>query len=421
MIHRRSFLTAAAAAAASSCGHKPQEMNQIAERYVKLILAIGHHDPNYVDAFYGPPEWKPAKQPLDEVATAASTLLTDLLKIPASGAVARHDYLATQLRSAEGRIRILKGEKFSFDTEAKLLYAVDPPSVSRAELEAAREAVDKAIPGPGSLEERYTRFDARFHIPADRVDRVFKAAIAEARTRTKKWIPDLPAGESFDIEYVKDKSWSAYNWYKGSARSLIQVNIELPIGIDRIIHLACHEGYPGHHVYNALLEARLVKALGWNEYSVYALYSPQSLIAEGTADFGAGLVIHGEERLAFKRDVLFKEAGLDPSLAAEQHRVQNLLRGLRHAPIQAARDYLDGNKSAPETVEYLQRFALQPKPMAERRLRFFDEHRTYIINYSFGEDLVAAHVDRAAGEDPSLRWKAFTDILSNPRTPASLL
>jgi hypothetical protein len=59
--------------------------------------------------------------------------------------------------------------------------------------------------------------------------------------------------------------------------------------------------------------------------------------------------------------------------------------------------------------------------MAERRLRFFDEHRTYIINYSFGEDLVAAHVDRAAGEDPSLRWKAFTDILSNPRTPASLL
>ena len=33
-------------------------MNTIAERYVKLVLALGQHDADYVDAFYGPPEWK---------------------------------------------------------------------------------------------------------------------------------------------------------------------------------------------------------------------------------------------------------------------------------------------------------------------------------------------------------------------------
>jgi len=220
---------------------------------------------------------------------------------------------------------------------------------------------------------------------------------------------------------VKDKSWSAYNWYKGNARSLIQVNIELPIGIDRILHLACHEGYPGHHIYNALLEARLVKEKGWMEFCVYPLFSPQSLIAEGTADFGASLVIHGEERLAFKRDVLFKEAGLDPALAAEQHQMQKLLRPLRHAPIQAARAFLDGVKTAEETVAYLQRYGLQTKAMAERRLRFFNENRTYIINYSFGEDTVANWVSKTAGEDPAARWKAFIEILSTPRTPANLL
>ena len=33
-------------------------MNAVAERYVHLVLALGQHDPDYVDAFYGPAEWK---------------------------------------------------------------------------------------------------------------------------------------------------------------------------------------------------------------------------------------------------------------------------------------------------------------------------------------------------------------------------
>ena len=96
----------------------------------------------------------------------------------------------------------------------------------------------------------------------------------------------LPPGESFTVEYVTGKSWSGYNWYQGDYRSLIQVNTDLPINIDRAIDLACHEGYPGHHVYNVLLEQHLVRERGWIEYSVYPLFSPQSLIAEGTANYG---------------------------------------------------------------------------------------------------------------------------------------
>ena len=88
------------------------------------------------------------------------------------------------------------------------------------------------------------------------------------------------------MAYVKDKPWSAYNWYQGGFASLIEVNTDLPVYIDRAIDLACHEGYPGHHVYNALLEQHLVKQRGWVEFSVYPLFSPQSLIAEGTANYG---------------------------------------------------------------------------------------------------------------------------------------
>lgn len=417
MLSRRHALLALSAA---GCARKPDAMKSIAERYVKLILAIGQHDRNYVDAYYGPPDWKPESRPLEALATDASQLAVEISQ-QTGGDLYRHNYLLVMTQAAGSRIRILRGEQFSFDVEAKLLYAVEPPAVSLAAMEEARDAIDKALPGPGSLEARYNRFDARFHVPAARLDRTFKAAIAEARARTKKWIPTLPPNESFDVEYVKGKSWSAYNWYKGNARSVIQVNSDLPINVDRIIHLACHEGYPGHHVYNALLEANLVNRLGWMEYSIYPLYSPQSLIAEGTADFGAGLVLPDADRLAFKRDVLFKEAGLDPALAEEQQKIQHLVRPLRHAPIQAARAYLDGNSTAAETAEYLERFTLQPKGMAERRLKFFDEHRSYIINYSFGEDTIAAWVDKTAGNAPAARWKAFTETLSSPRTPANFL
>ena len=34
-------------------------MSPLAERYVRLVLAVGQHDPDFVDAYYGPQAWKP--------------------------------------------------------------------------------------------------------------------------------------------------------------------------------------------------------------------------------------------------------------------------------------------------------------------------------------------------------------------------
>lgn len=55
-------------------------MNAFAERYVKLVLAVGQHDADYVDAYYGPPEWRKeaeaAKRSLDVIDKDAAALLT---------------------------------------------------------------------------------------------------------------------------------------------------------------------------------------------------------------------------------------------------------------------------------------------------------------------------------------------------------
>ena len=122
--------------------------------------------------------------------------------------------------------------------------------------------------------------------------------MAESRSRTLAHAP-MPDGERFTIEYVTGKPWSGYNWYKGGAHSLIEINTDLPIYISRALDLGCHEGYPGHHVLNAMLEQKLTKERGWIEFSVYPLYSPQSFIAEGSANFGIELAFPGEAKTAF--------------------------------------------------------------------------------------------------------------------------
>ena len=39
----------------------------VAERYVKLVLAMGQHDVSYVDAYYGPPAWRRKRWNSDRV------------------------------------------------------------------------------------------------------------------------------------------------------------------------------------------------------------------------------------------------------------------------------------------------------------------------------------------------------------------
>jgi len=67
------------------------------------------------------------------------------------------------------------------------------------------------------------------------------------------------------------------------------VNVEHLIAISHTIDLGCHEGYLGHHTYNALLEKNLSQQRSCIEYSEYPLCSPQLLIAEGSANYGIEL------------------------------------------------------------------------------------------------------------------------------------
>jgi hypothetical protein len=331
----------------------------------------------------------------------------------------RHQYLKRQLESLRSRLTMLRGERFSFDVESKLLYDAVAPTHTEQEFDVVLDELARRLPGTGTLLDRYQAFRDRFEIPKDRLSAVFDAAIEGCRARTLEHI-DLPAAESFTIEYVTDKSWSGYNWYQGNYRSLIQINTDLPIYIDRAIDLACHEGYPGHHVYNVLLEQQLVRGRGWQEYTVYPLFSPQSLIAEGTANYGIEVAFADDERRAFERDVLFPAAGLDGREVERFYEVMGLVEKLSYAGNESARRYLDGRIDAAAARRWLETYTLSSPARAAQRVRFFDQYRAYVINYNLGKDVVAAFVERNAGADRERRWQEFARLISSPRLPSGL-
>ena len=403
-------------------------MNALAERYVRLVLALGQHDPDYVDAYYGPAEWRTeaqhAKVPLAEIDAAATDLAGDLKAItppPAEVGLPRlrHAFVTRQLEALRARVAMLQGVKMSFDDESKALYDAVAPAHPEAEFLAILKQLEQRLPGTGPLSDRYETFRGRFVVPPPRLDATFRAAINGCRSRTLKHVR-LPQEESFTVEYVTGKSWSAYNWYKGGYRSVIQVNTDLPIQADTVIILACHEGYPGHHVNNVLLEKNFVRDRRWHELSVYPLFSPQSLIAEGTADFGVRVAFPDAERLEFAKSVIFPAAGLDPTTAPVYYEVLELVRKLGYATVEAARQYLDGRTDAAATAAWLQAHALQSSQRSAQQIKFFDQYRSYVINYTAGEDLVERWVEAQGGTEANSerRWDLFEALISSPTLPS---
>ena len=409
------------------------KMNNIAEDYVKLVLKIGQHDADYVDAYFGPDEWKPAPLTgsendsllLKQLSQKADSLLDELESLSNYKATEleslRHRFLYKQILAAKAKIFMISGGKLSFDEESKALYDAVSPHYSEDHYKEILNKLDKLLPGKGDVSKRVNEYKNQFIIPKEKLDTVFRAAINECRKRTLQHI-QLPSNENFKLEFVTNKAWGGYNWYKGNSFSLIQINTDLPIFIDRAVDIGAHEGYPGHHVYNTLLEQNMYRKKGWAEFCVYPLNSPESLIAEGSANYGIHVVLPGEERIKFEKEVLFPLAGLDPGKADEYYHVLSLLKELDYAGNDAARNYLDGNWDKEKTKNWLVKYSLMSPERAEQRIKFIEKYRSYVINYNLGQDIVKNYVEKNGGtkDNPEKRWKIFEYILSTPQTASSL-
>jgi hypothetical protein len=401
-------------------------LDEIAREFVLLSLTIGEKEEGYIDAYYGPEELRAkaksdaAGLDLDALARRTAELQKKLGGVTADDPleVRRAKFLSAQLTAAATRLRMLKGEKLSFDEEATGLFGVAPELKPLSSYDPVLARIEKLVPGTGELADRVDAFQNRFNIPKERLKPVFDAAIGECRRRTLQHI-QMPTDERFDMSFVTGKSWSGYNYYQGNAHSRIEINTDLPIRISRAVDLGCHEGYPGHHVLNALLEQRLTKKRGWIEFSVYPLYSPQSLIAEGSANYGIDLAFPGDDQLSFETKSLYPLAGLPTAQAAEYLALTRAMRDLAGARFTIAREYLEGRIDHAEAARLTQKYGLVSPERAQQMTDFTKQYRTYVINYGLGQDMVRAYVE-AAGADPKARWARMEKILSEPTLPTDL-
>jgi hypothetical protein len=408
--------------------HGDESLDAVARDYVKLSLTIGEKEAGYIDAYYGPPELQAAakadapKASLEQLAKQVDELKKRTEAFTGEGEqpldVRRARFIDAQLTAAATRLRMMRGQKLSFEDEAQGLFGVRPQLQPLESFDPVIKKIDALVPGSGPLPQRIDAFSNRFNIPKDRLKPVFDAAIAECRRRTLQHIK-LPANERFDLAFVTGKSWGGYNYYQGNNHSKIEVNTDLPIRISRAVDLGCHEGYPGHHVLNSLLEEKLTKGKGWVEFSVYPLYSPESLLAEGSANYGIHLAFPGTEQVEFEKRVLYPLAGLPTDQAEAYYKLQEAMQALSGARFTISKMFLEGKIDEAQAIKLFQKYQLLTPERAQKSLDFTKQYRSYIINYGLGQDMVKADVE-AAGADPAKRWARMEQILSEPTLPGDL-
>ncbi|MFT3725960.1 MAG: hypothetical protein QM773_20545 [Hyphomonadaceae bacterium] len=419
-----SVVALALAACASVESRVPQSLDNIAHDYVRLVLEIDAHEPGYVDAYFGPSEWRDEarknprarldlKREADRLKSALGAYRTSDPEL-----AQRAKVLLADISSARFRLDMIDGKRVSFVDEAERLFALRPVLKPLSAYDDALRRIDVLAPGEGTLAERVEAFRSRYAIPEMRVRDVMEAAIVECRRRTLEHIR-LPEGENFGMTLVKDKSWGAYNYYQGGNQSKIEVNTDLPVAVGNALVLGCHEGYPGHHV-QGIYNERNFREKGWAEYSVAPLYMPASPLNEGGGDFGLELAFPDGERLMFEKAVLYPLAGLDPATADVNDAFRKATDELDGAQLTIAQMYLDKQVSRSEIIGLIQKYQLVPRDVAEQSLEFYDQYRSYVINYSVGEALVRDYVGRVGGADPQARWAAYEHILSTPTLPSDL-
>lgn len=392
------------------------ELTEFDRAYLQLALNIEKHIPGYVDAYIGPAE-------IREVVAASDPVPPDLLLEGALGLQAtipqddpaRAAYLEGVLQAMEGTLCLLGGERLTYLEEVAQLYGIQPSLVDEARFEAAHRTLDSLLPGEGNLHQRMEKRRRHYELENERLLPLLEMARRETRQRTEELL-DLAPGESMEVELTRDQPWSAYNWYLGNARSLIQFNVDLPVSALTLIDTFAHEGYPGHHTEAQLKEQRFYQEKGYGEAAVALLHSPAAVIAEGIATTAVEIIFPEDSQYQWTVDVLLPAAGLSAlETPAEMARIAKAQRDLRYVSGNAAILYHSGQLDREGAIDYLQQYGLGTRERAEKAASFISSplFRSYIFTYTQGYDLI----EQAAGEE---KKPLFLRLLQEQWLPSQL-
>jgi hypothetical protein len=385
----------------------------VVERYILLTLRIGRHIDGFVDAYYGPPEL--AERVGGEEAAAPEALADEARDLAgallgALGDAQRERWLAAQVGGLTAVAERLAGVKMTFADEVRRCYGMEFLPPAERELEEAHRRLDELVPGAGDLGERFRAWRRERQLPADVVLKAAGVVTDELRRRTTELF-GLPDGEDGELELVSGQSWSGFNYYLGGLRSRVSINTDIPMRAEALPDLLAHEFYPGHHTEHATKEVALVQGLGRLEETIAPVGTPQSLVAEGIAMNGLGILgveaeracarILGDLGHGYDVDLIRAVREVDKTL----DRVDDCVAGIIHGE----------GRSVDEARDFARRWSLRPDDEVDKLIEFTLDpvSRSYIVVYATGWRLV----EEWTGGDPA----RFRRLLTEQVTAADLV
>jgi len=379
--------------AVAGCGPRPLSLDEIGEGYVRAALGLAQHDPALVDDWRGPQAWRPGpRSPVAGLRDTIAGLRRELERTsPTPRDRARRDYLGAQLRALHFAARRLLGDAASIDEQAREEFGVAYGTTDAATIAAIHGSLAVALPGTGSIAERFAALKRRTLVPDAQRLSVMKAALVACRQATVSAAAFLPSegapAERVTVTITPGLGWDGSARYLGSGHTTIEINGDGPLDLSRALRLACHEGYPGHHVQYLLIER-----IGWPELGLSPGFGPHLLYTEGAAEAGAELAFSREDREQIYRDLLAPAAELPPTDAHTLAIVDDLLIGLQPVVTDVARAYLAGSLPRVHAGERLRSEALVLN--ADAMLTMIERRRARALVYAEGRRLILRQMEQ---------------------------
>ena len=397
-------------------------MDEVAREYLVIGLGLDRLQEGIVDSYFGPPELRDeaAAQDASAVSLAGRAFKLRARLESLTGDTQRRDWLDRQLVAMETLAQTLGGQKMAYTEEVERCFDARPEPIPPETYAQIRRDLEELLSGQGDLRQRIEARDTRFTVPTEHIGSIAEWLATELRADSAAAWP-IPDGEELVVSLVTGQPWAAYNWYDGSLRSRIEIEISVPVRAPQLIGTLAHETFPGHHLEHAWKEQRLLRERGHVEASMLLINTPEAYISEGLAEVGHTLVVSAARWQELLIEVC-ERAGiaLDAEGAEREWRTSQVLRRLRAASGDAALQLHSARRSVEDVKRFLVEDGLYTPDRAAKTLDFITHPlwRTYVFCYGGGERLLSAWCS-AAG-DADARKQRFYRLLTEQLTPSGI-
>lgn len=395
-------------------------MDEIGRRYLLLVLRLGHHLPDLVRSYLGPAEL--AEAVAGEAPTPPEELHLEALALGAEAAERiggseaddrRRAWLVDQLSALAASARLVAGEEIGFVDLVEELYGIAAEAEPAAAFDSARRHLAEILPAGRTLAARLAEHDRSVSLAPEIAMRAVRRMTNALRQRTIRdvWLPE---GESVEVVARHEHDSVAY---LGGLQTRITLDARAPLTIERLLHLAGHEAYPGHHAERATKEALLIRERALGEAMVTCRLTPAEAISEAVAELGRGLVLDDQELSGVLRHLLrdlgldIPDEAVDRELTVARARAQ-LGRASANAALMAWRDGVPTT----EIRSWLARTALIGGEALDAEMRQLATERGAVRPFRrlVGPRIVAEWLE---GQGPA---RGLTRLLSEQLTPRQL-